>query len=104
MSAPLVKDPDRIPTLSTLRRWFHCLDSSNLCDSFKKLQPDEKSMPPARSEPIAIRYQTPFPFLQKILEAVSQRLAYGEILHLGPLILSWRNLAPFLHVLLPLRR
>ena len=103
MSPPLMKDPDRVPVPSTLRRWFHCLDSSILCDCFIKLQSDDKSISPAGGEMIAIRDQTPFPFLQKILEAVSQRLAHGQILHAGPVSLSWRNLAPFLHILLPLR-
>ena len=103
MSTPLMKDPDCVPAPSTLRRWFHCLDSSILCDRFIKLQPNAESMPPAESEAIAIRHRTPFPFLQKTLEVVSLRLARGEILHAGPLNLSWRNLAPFLHILLPLR-
>ena len=104
MSVPLMKDPDRVPARSTVWRWFHCLDSSILCDRFMILQPDHKSMPLAGGKAIAIRHQTPFVFLQKILEAVSQRLACGKILRAGPLSLSWKNLAPFLHILLPLRR
>lgn len=104
MSAPLMKDPDRIPASSTLRRWFHSLDSSILSDCVIQLPSKAESMRPARSETIAIRHRTPFPFLQKILEVVSRRLAHGEILHTGSLVLSWQNLVPFLHILrLPLR-
>ena len=101
MSTPLMKDPDRVPACSTLQRWFHWLDSAALCDRFIKLQSNDKSMPPGGGEAIAIRDQTPFPFLQKILEVASRRLARGEIMHAGSLVLSWRNLAPFLHILLP---
>jgi len=101
MSAPLMKNPDRVPAPSTLRRWFHPLDSSILCDCLIKVPSKAVSMPPAGSETIAIRHRTPFPFLQKTLEVVSRRLARGEIIHAGSLILCWRNLAPFLHTLLP---
>jgi hypothetical protein len=104
VSAPLMKDPDRIPAASTLQRWFHSLDSSILSDCVLKLPSEAESMRPAGSETIAIRHRIPFPFLQKTLEVVRRRLARGEILHAGSLVLSWRNLVPFLHVLqFPLR-
>lgn len=104
MSAPLMKDPDRIPSSSTLRRWFQSLDSSILSDCVTQLPSKAESVRPAGSEAIAVHHRTPFPFLEKILEVVSRRLARGEILHAGSLVLSWRNLVPFLHVLrFPLR-
>lgn len=104
MSAPLMKDPDLIPASSTLRRWFHSLDSAILSDCVMKLPSKADSMQPDGSETIAIRHRTPFSFLQKILDVVSRRLARGEILHAGGLVLSWANLVPFLHMLrLPLR-
>ncbi len=99
MSAPLMKDPDLVPTSSTLRRWFHLLDSSILADYVPKLTSTPESMAPAGSELIAIRRRTPFPFLQKTLEVLNLRLARGEILHTGSLVLSWSNLAVFLHLL-----
>lgn len=102
MAAPVVKDPDRVPAQSTLRRWFRSLDSPTIWRQLNRLQPDAKSAPPV-SVPIVIRNRTPFCFLQKILEAIRRRLAAGEILRHVTLILSWRTLASFLHVLLPLR-
>jgi hypothetical protein len=99
MSAPLIKDPDRIAAPSTLRRWFHSLDSSILCEYIVQLPSKGESKPSAGSEPIAIRQRKPFPFLQKIFEVICWRLACGEILNAGPLILSRRNLVPFLHIL-----
>jgi hypothetical protein len=104
MSAPIIKDPDRIAAPSTLRRWFHSLDSSILCECVIKLPSKGESKPSAGSETIAIRHRTPFPFLQKIFEVVRRRLACGEILYAGPLVFSRQNLVPFLHILChPLR-
>jgi hypothetical protein len=73
-AAPVVKDPDRVAAPSTLRRWFASLDSS-----------------------------PSFSFLRKMLEAVNQWLARGEILDHRGLRLSWRTVAAFLQVLWPLR-
>src|ERR1700680_2170909 len=69
-AAPSIKDPDRIPDPSTLRRWFRSLDSS---------------LPP-------------FSFLWPTMQAVSQWLAGGEQLECGSLRLSWPTLFPFLQV------
>jgi hypothetical protein len=44
-----------------------------------------------------------FVFLRKMLEALRQWLAQGEILEHGRLRLSWRSVACFLQVLWPLR-
>lgn len=74
-AAPTVKDPNRVADPSTLRRWFGSLDCS----------------------------QPPFPFLRKMLAALSQWLARGEVVRHGPLRLSWPTLAPFLQLLWPLR-
>lgn len=73
-AAPVVQDPDRVAAPSTLRRWFASLDSS-----------------------------PSFAFLRKTLEAVSERLARGEILNHRGLRLSWRTVAACLQVLWPLR-
>jgi len=74
-AAPAVKDPDRIPDSSTLRRWFRSLDCSR----------------PA------------FFFLRLTTQAVGQWLARGEQLDCGSLRLSWPTLFPFLQVFWPLR-
>jgi len=73
-AAPLLKDPNRVPDPSTLRRWFHSLDSS-----------------PA------------FSFLRRTLEAVEQWLACGKPLAHGCLCLSWSSVFCFLRVFWPLR-
>ena len=72
---PHLKDPDRVPDPSTLRRWFHSLDSSR----------------PA------------FSFLRPALETMAQWLTRGERLEYGFVRLSWRTLFPFLQVFWPLR-
>lgn len=60
MAVPLVKDPDRIPAVSTLRRWFQALDLPQL----------EEGFPP---RPVELRSSTlpqvPFPFLRKTLQS-----------------------------------
>ena len=74
-AAPSIKDPDRIPAPSTLRRWFCRLDSS----------------------------RSAFSFLRPTMEVVGQWLARGEQLDCGSLRLSWPTLFPFLQVFWPLR-
>jgi hypothetical protein len=74
-AVPPLKDPDRVPDPSTLRRWFHSLDSSR----------------PA------------FSFLRPALELVGQWLTRGERLECGFLRLSWQTVFPFLQVFWPLR-
>jgi hypothetical protein len=74
-AAPTVKDPNRIADPSTLRRWFRNLDCS----------------------------QPPFSFLCKTVAVVSQFLTRGEVVHHGPLRLSWPTLGLFLQSLWPLR-
>ena len=74
-AVPHLKDPDRVPDPSTLRRWFHSLDSSR----------------PA------------FSFLRPALETMAQCLTRGERLECVFLRLSWRTLFPFLRVFWPLR-
>lgn len=72
---PDLKDPDRVPDPSTLRRWFRSLDSSR----------------PA------------FSFLRPVLEVVGQWLARSEPIECGSLRLSWQTLFSFLQVFWPLR-
>jgi len=71
-AAPAVKDPNRVPDPSTLRRWCRSLDSS-----------------PA------------FSSLRRMLEAVEQWLARGEQLAHGSLRLSWPTVFCFLQVFWP---
>lgn len=73
-AAPPLKNPDRVPCPSTLRRWFRSLDSS-----------------PA------------FSFLRSAVRTIANWLARGEQL-LHPLLrLSWPTLFPFLQIVWPLR-
>jgi hypothetical protein len=74
-AVPDLKDPDRIPAPSTLRRWCHRLDSSR----------------PA------------FSFLRPALETMAQWLTRGARLECDCLRLSWQTLFPFLRVFWPLR-
>jgi hypothetical protein len=74
-AAPPLKDPDRIPDPSTLRRWFRSLDSS----------------------------QPAFSFLRRTLRVIADWLARGEQLQCDSLRLSWPTLFPFLQLLWPLR-
>jgi hypothetical protein len=74
-AAPSVKDPDRIADPSTLRRWFHSLDSS----------------------------RPPFSRLRTALETISRWLAQGEVFPCGSLRLSWPAVFPWLQVCWPLR-
>jgi len=71
-AAPPLKDPDRLPDPSTLRRWCRRLDSS-----------------PA------------FSFLRRTLETVEQWLDRGEQLVHGSLRLAWPTVFPFLRVFWP---
>lgn len=71
-AAPPLKDPNRIPDPSTLRRWCRNLDSS-----------------PA------------FSFLRRTLQAVEQWLARGEQLAQDSLRLSWPTVFCFLRVVWP---
>ena len=74
-AAPSLKNPDRTPDPSTLRRWFRSLDFS----------------------------QPAFSFLRPTLRAIADWLARGEQLLCGPLRLSWPTLFPFLQIFWPLR-
>ena len=74
-AAPSIKDPDRIPAPSTLRRWFRSLDSSR--PGFSSLRPT--------------------------IQVISQQLARGEQFVCDGLRLSWPTLFPFLQVFWPLR-
>lgn len=72
-AAPPLKDPNRVPDPSTLRRWFHNLDSSW----------------PA------------FSFLRPMLQTVAQWLARGEQHAFGSLPLSWPTIYPCFQVFWP---
>jgi hypothetical protein len=102
LAAPLVKDPNRVPVASTLRRWFRSLDSADRWDCLQQLQSSPPSPPPFHST-FSIRSAPSFPFLQKMLNAVHDWLSRDEILRYGQFGLSRQTCAYFLQVLLPLR-
>ena len=72
-SAPPLKDPDRVPVPSTLRRWCRSLDPSR----------------PA------------FSFLRRALKTAAPWLECGEAPVFGSLRLSWPTLYPCLQVVWP---
>ncbi len=84
MAAPLVKDADRIPVVSTLRRWFRALDQPELGDRFSPGPPESPSL---------TLPQGSFLFLRKTLQA-----AMGSAGHQEGLL---RSLC--MQILLPLR-
>jgi hypothetical protein len=103
LAAPLLKDPNRVPVASTLRRWFRSLDTA---DRWGRLQQQFQSSPPPpppSHSTFSIRSAPSFPFLQRMLCAVHDWLAGDEILRYGQFVLSWQTFAHFLQVLLPLR-
>ena len=74
-AAPPLKDQNRLPDPSTLRRWFRALDSSS----------------------------PPFSFLRRTMQAVNQWLLGRAVLRHGDLRLSWPTVFPFLARFWPLR-
>jgi hypothetical protein len=74
-AAPAVKDPDHVADPSTLRRWFHSLDSS----------------------------QPTFSFLRRTMHAISQGLSKRETLVYHSVRLYWPTAFPFLARFWPLR-
>ena len=74
-AAPTVKDPDRVADPSTLRRWFHSLDSS----------------------------QPPFSYLRQAMRAIAAWLSRTEILVQDSLPLCGHTVFPFLARFWPLR-
>ena len=103
LATPLVKDPNRVPSASTLRRWFRSLDSAERWDHLQQLQPAASPTLPPSDSKFPIRPATSFPFLQQMVSAVNDRLARGENYCYDQLVLSWPTLAHFLQFLLPLR-
>jgi len=74
-AAPPTKDSERVADPSTLRRWFRSLDAS----------------------------RPSFSYLRKLMYAISEKLAGGEILAHDALSLSWQTVFPFLTRFWPLR-
>lgn len=72
-AAPPLKDPDRVPGPSTLRRWCRSLDGS----------------------------QPAFSFLRPTLKTIAQWLQCDELRVFGTLRLSWLTLYPFLQAIWP---
>lgn len=102
-AAPLVKDPNRVAAASTVRRWFHRLDSEERWNGLRLLNLRTLSTPPGSSAP-SRHSGASFPFLLKMLAALGQWLGRTEIVRYGPWVLSWQTAAHFLQTLLPLRR
>jgi hypothetical protein len=69
MAGPLVKDPDRIPVASTLRRWFRAIDLSALAERFSPRPPE----PPSPTLPRGAS-----PFLRKTLQAAMGSSGHQE--------------------------
>jgi hypothetical protein len=103
LAVPLVKDPNRVPDVSTVRRWFCSLDSAERLGRLQQLHLDLPSAPTPKGSTDPSRPGTSFPFLQKMMSAVVDRLGRGGVFTYDRRVVSWRNLAHFLHVLLPLR-
>ena len=101
-AAPLVKDPDRLPVSSTLRRWFQQFNSPDLSRLLEPWCSNGLSVKPA--EPLeTIRHPTSFPFLRRTLDVVRRRIAADDPLVKERFILSQETLAYFLQILLPRR-
>ncbi len=98
-----MKDPNRVATGSTVGRWFRHLDSAERWERVQQLPLSSSSAVPKVGEAIPLGPANPFPFLQKMLKAVSHQLARSEPFEYGLCVLSWPTLAHFLQVLLPLR-
>ena len=103
LAVPLMKDPDRVPDVSTVRRWFRSLDSAERLDRLQQLRLDSPSPPTTSSSTEPNRPGTSFPFLRKMMSTVADGLGRGGVFAYDPWVLSWRTLAHFLRVLLPLR-
>ncbi len=103
LSTPLVKDPNRVPVASTLRRWFRSLDSAERWERLQQWERERTSTSSPCASAISIRPAGSFPFLQKMLNAVSGHLLREQSYGYDLLLLSWRTLAYFLQILLPLR-
>jgi hypothetical protein len=100
-AAPLVKDPNRVASGSTVARWFHRLESLH-----KSLCPQPSGPPaavPSHPGSIPPGPQATFPVLRTVLSVLSACLAGRQTLSSGRCGLSWRTLAPYLQVQLPLR-
>jgi hypothetical protein len=104
-ATPLLKDPDRVPAGSTIRRWFRGLDSPERLECLQKLEQDEasRSLGPPSGSTIPTGRATTFPFLNKMMSTVGDRLARQGRCCYGPLVVTWPTLANFLKNLLPLR-
>ena len=74
-AAPLLKDPQRVPDPSTLRRWFRALDSS----------------------------QPPFSFLRRMIPTIDHWIRGGQVVYHDNLSLCWPTVFPFLLRFWPLR-
>lgn len=102
LAVPLVKDPNRVPDASTVRRWFCSLNSA---ERLNRLQQhlDSPSALTTRGSTDPNPLGSSFPFLRKMMSAVVDGLGCGGACAYDLGGLSWRTLAHFLQVLLPMR-
>jgi hypothetical protein len=103
-AVPVVKDANRVPDVSTLRRWFRSLDSAERLNRLQELQLESSSTPRATASAVPSSPAISFPFLRKMVSRVAERLACGGVLRHDRQVLSWRTVAYFLQGLVPLRR
>jgi len=102
-AVPLVQDPERLPDVTTLRRWFRDLDCPDRWECFHRRLPEWSCPLGPRDATVRTRSGSSFPFLQKMLRTLNEWLSRGPILSYGPWRLSHKTWAHFLQVLLPLR-
>jgi hypothetical protein len=102
-AVPLVRDPERLPDVGTLRRWFRDLDCAQRWECFQQLLPESSCPPGPRDATLCTGLASSFPFLRKMLRTLNEWLSRGPILSYGPWILSHKTLAHFLQARLPLR-
>jgi len=74
---PVVKDANRVPDVSTLRRWFRSLDSAERLDRLQELQLESSSTTQATASAVPSSLAISFPFLCKMVSRVAERLGAG---------------------------
>ena len=87
-AVPLVKDSNRVPDVSTVRRWFRSLDSVEKLDRLQQLHLDSSSTPMPSGSTVSNRPATSFPFLQRMLTTVADCLARGGLFGYDRFVLS----------------
>jgi hypothetical protein len=103
LATPLLKDADRVPAGSTISGWFRKLESKERMESLQQQQAEWAVVPDTSCSFVPSGRRSSFPFLRKMVSAISDRVAGPERLRSGDLVLTWPTVAHFLHSLVPLR-